>query len=294
MADKSISSDFPFESKYVEVLGAKMHYIEEGEGDPILFLHGNPTSSYLWRNIIPYVSGMGRCIAPDLIGMGKSDKPKISYEFEDHYKYIEGFIDALDLKDPVLVIHDWGSGLGFHYAAQHPENVRAIAFMEAIVRTFSWSDFPPGFKMGFKMMRTPYLGWLMICGMNFFVTSILPKATMRKLTEEEMAYYKMPYKTVRSRLPVRVWPCEIPIDGKPARMEKIIADYSRKLQESQYPKLLLYARPGGIITKRGVEWCRENLQNLETVEIGKGLHFIQEDEPDNIGRAIAKWLSNLA
>ena len=293
MSTNNISADFPFESRYAEVHGSKMHYIEEGNGTPVLFLHGNPTSSYLWRNVIPHVSPKARCIAPDLIGMGKSDKPRLKYQFEDHYKYVEGFIDALGLEKFVLVIHDWGSGLGFHYAAQHPDRVLGIAFMEAILRPARWKDFPPDFKMGFKLMRTPYLGWLMISGMNFFTTKILPQATIRELTDQEMAVYKAPYKTVSSRLPVRMWPCEIPIDGKPARMQKIISEYSEKLTQSDYPKLLLHFKPGGIITERTVEWAESNMTNLKSVFIGKGLHYVQEDHPHEIGETIAQWLDTV-
>ena len=183
-----------------------MHYIDEGEGDPILFLHGNPTSSYLRRNIIPYLTPMARAIAPDLIGMGRSDKPDIPYRFFDHSKYLEGFIDAPDLKKLTLVIHDWGSGLGFHYACRHEANVKGVAFMEAIVQPSRWSDFPPHYKMGFKLFRTPGVGWLMISVGNAFVKKLLPKATARRLTAEEMAHYAEPYPTVASRRPVRQWP----------------------------------------------------------------------------------------
>ena len=251
MTTSAISADFPFESKYVEVHGSKMHYIEEGEGDTILFLHGNPTSCYLWRNVIPHLRHKGRCIAPDLIGMGKSDKPDLSYYFEDHYKYITGFIDALQLKNITLVIHDWGSGLGFNYMAHHPENVVRVAFMEAILRPARWQDFPKDFKMGFKLMRTPLVGWIMISGMNAFVNKILPQATMRTLTEEEMNHYRAPYPTAKSLRPVRQWPREIPIDGQPERMHKTVSAYCESFKASQHPKLLLYATPGGLITKKG-------------------------------------------
>ena len=290
MSTPSISADFPYESRYIEVLGSQMHYIEEGEGEPILFLHGNPTSSYLWRNVIPHVTGKGRCIAPDLIGMGKSDKPNLKYQFQDHYRYIEAFIEQLGLKNITLVIHDWGSAIGFHYASLNPDNVRGIAFMEAIVRTAKWSQFPRDFKMGFKLMRTPFVGWMMISVMNAFVDKILPQATHRKLTPEEMAAYNAPYPTVASRKPLRVWPCEIPIDGKPERMHKVVSEYGRSLVASTFPKLLLYANPGGLITKRTVEWCEENMPNLKTVDIGPGLHYVQEDNPDGIGKAIAQWI----
>jgi haloalkane dehalogenase len=293
MAGKTISADFPFESKFIEVCGSKIHYIEEGDGDPILFLHGNPTSSYLWRNIIPYLVPHGRCIAPDLIGMGKSDKPNIPYRFTDHSKYVNGFIEAMDLKNITLVIHDWGSALGFDYAMNHEDNIKGIAFMEAILRPASWSDFPKDFKMGFKLMRTPGVGWLMISVMNFFVTQILPQAIVRKLTDEEKRRYAEPFQTIASRKAVRQWPCEIPIDGTPKDVTDIVTSYGEKLRHSELPKILFYAQPGGLITAEGVAWCKENLTNIETVDIGPGIHFIQEDNPAAIGEGLAQWYGRI-
>ncbi|PLX32995.1 MAG: haloalkane dehalogenase [Ignavibacteria bacterium] len=290
---EEISSAFPFSSKYVEVDGQRMHYIDEGEGDPVLFLHGNPTSSYLWRNIIPHVAQHRRCIAPDLIGMGKSDKPKLAYRFADHYPFIEGFVRALDLKNLTLALHDWGSGLGFHYFATHTENVRGIAFMEALVRPASWSAFPKDFRMGFKLMRTPGLGWFMVSVMNVFVKKILPSATVRQLSSEERRIYAAPFPTVGSRKPVRQWPCEIPIDGEPGDMHRLISEYSKKLQESTVPKMLFYAHPGGIINAETVAWCKEVLPNLKAVDIGNGIHYLQEDNPHLIGRELATWIAEL-
>jgi haloalkane dehalogenase len=290
MDTSAISSDFPFESHFAEVHGSRMHYIEEGMGDPVLFLHGNPTSSYLWRNIIPWVSGKRRCIAPDLIGMGLSDKPKLQYKFEDHYRYVSGFIEKMELRDITLVVHDWGSGLGFHYASLHPENIKGIAFMEVLLFPASWKHFPRDFKMGFKLMRTPYVGWFLISVMNVFIKQILPQATHRTLTDEEMEAYKTPFPTIASRKPLREFPREIPIDGKPARMQKIVSEYGQKIQKSTYPKLLLYANPGGLVTAREVEWCKTHLKNLTTVDLGPGIHFVQEDHPHEIGKAVAEWL----
>lgn len=293
MTSKPISPDFPFASKFIEILGSKMHYIEEGSGDPILFLHGNPTSSYLWRNIIPYLKPHGRCIAPDLIGMGKSDKPNLDYRFLDHSKYIEAFINKLNLSDITLVIHDWGSALGFYYAMRNENNVKGIAFMEALIKPMKWDDFPSDFKMGFKLMRTPGIGWFMISAMNVFVTQILPKAIVRKLSAEEMKNYAAPYITIQSRKPVLQWPSEIPIDGKPADVYDVINDYNQKLQKSELPKLLFYANPGGIIDDRTVNWCKQNLKNLVSVDIGKGIHYLQEDNPHLIGEELAKWYKTL-
>ena len=205
-SSQQISTDFPFKSNYVEIHGSKIHYVDEGEGDPILFLHGNPTSSYLWRNIIPHMISKGRCIAPDLIGMGKSDKPEIAYRFLDHVKYLETFIEELGLTNITLVIHDWGSALGFHYAMRHENNIKGIAFMEALIKPMNWEDFPGAFKIGFKLFRTPVIGWFMISVMNMFVKQILPQAIARKLSLEEKSVYAEPYKTIHSRKPLRIWP----------------------------------------------------------------------------------------
>ncbi len=290
---KSISAQFPFESKFIEVHGSNMHYIEQGKGDPILFLHGNPTSSYLWRNIIPHIDTLGRCIALDLIGMGKSDKPDIGYRFVDHYKYVEGFIDKLQLKNITLVIHDWGSGLGFHYATMHEKNVKAIAFMEGLVKPWTWAEFDKDFKTPFKLMRTAGIGWFMISVMNGFLNKMMPQTILRDLSKEETAAYHAPFETIGSRKPIRQWPCEIPIDGTPDDVHQIISQYSIQLQKSKIPKLLLYAEPGAIIKKETVQWCIQNIANLETANVGDGIHYIQEDHPHEIGEAINKWYKKL-
>lgn len=290
---KSISADFPFESKFVEVQGQKIHYVEKGEGQPILLLHGNPTSNYLYRNIIPYAAQHGRAIAMDLIGMGKSDKPDIPYRFFDHVPFVDGLIEEMGLKNVILVIQDWGSGLGFHYAHRHPDNVRGIAFMEAIFRPMKWSDFPTEFKIGFKMMRTPGVGALLVQGMNFFVNVILPQATGRKLTAPEMAQYRAPFPTARSRRPLHRWPNELPIEGKPADMHRVVSDYKAWLQETETPMILFHADPGGLIQKDDVVWLRSHIKNLTTIDIGPGLHFVQEDNPHLIGEELGKWIEGL-
>src|SRR5918996_58983 len=287
---QNISARFPFESNYVDVLGSQMHYIDEGEGDPILFIHGNPTSSYLWRNIIPYVEPHGRVIAVDLIGMGKSDKPAIDYRFVDHAKYLDGFIEKLGLKNITLVVHDWGSALGFNYAMQHEDNVKGIAFMEAILMPLTWSEFPDDFKKIFQTFRTPGAGYDLIVNKNFFVEQILPGGILRNLTEEEMNQYREPYKIVESRKPVWVWPNEIPIGAKPADVNKIVIDYNKWLQETELPKLLFYASPGAITYASVVEWSEANLKNLQTVDLGQGIHYLQEDHPEAIGRALANLI----
>lgn len=291
---KEISSAFPFESKYKDINGSKIHYIDEGKGDPILFLHGNPTSSYLWRNIIPYVQSHGRCIAPDLIGMGKSDKPDIDYGFQDTYKYLEEFIDSLALKNITLVLHDWGSGLGFHYANTHRDNIKGIAFMEAMVKPLTWKGMPSfGLQMAFRMMRTPGIGWFMLSVANMFVKKLLPDMIVRKLSKEEIDNYELPYPTISSRKPVRTWPLDVPIDGKPKYTYDIINSYGEWLKESSVPKLFFYAQPGAIILKDTVDYIKSNFSNLKSIDIGQGLHFIQEDNPHQIGKEIAKWYLEL-
>lgn len=290
---QTIPVDFPFAPRYVEVHGARMHYVDEGAGPVVLFLHGNPTWSYLWRNIIPRLGPHARCIAPDLIGMGRSDQPELDYRFFDHARYLDGFIDALGLQDVTLVGHDWGSALGLHWARRHPDRVRALALLEAILAPVRWSDFPAEFRLGFRLMRTPVLGWCMVSLWNGFVERVLPAAVVRRLSQEEMDQYRMPYPTVRSRRPTRQWPCEIPIDGRPADVHAVVGDYNRYLQQTEVPKLLLYAHPGGLVRAETVDWCRAHLSNLETVDVGAGIHFLQEDQPEAIGRALRDWFRAL-
>jgi len=291
---QEISAEFPFKSNYVEVHGSKLHYVDEGAGDPILFLHGNPTSSYLWRNIIPYVNSKGRAIALDLIGMGRSDKPDLDYRFFDHVKYVEGFIEKLGLKNITFVIHDWGSALGFHYARRHEANVKGIAFMEAILRAVpTWRELPPDFRRMFKLLRTPVVGWIMVGWMNMFVEKMLPGTIVRKLTEEEMNHYRAPFKTLASRKPLWRWPNEVPIAGQPPAVVEAVKACNKWLQETELPKLLFYASPGAIVRAPVVEWCKQNLKNLKTVDLGHGIHFLQEDHPHRIGAELAAWYDGL-
>lgn len=289
-----ISADFPYRPNYIEVHGSRIHYVAEGSGDPILFLHGNPTSSYLWRNIIPHLTSQGRCIAPDLVGMGRSDKPDLEYRLVDHVKYIEGFIEKMGLQNLTLVIHDWGSALGFHYAMRHEHNVKGMAFMEAILMPWPTWDmlFPdmPDVKKVFQGFRTPEVGWDMIVNKNMFIEQILPEGgVVRKLTEEEMRHYREPFRNPPSRKPIWRWPNEIPIEGTPADVTEIVQTYNRWLQQSALPKLLFYATPGALLPAPMVEWCRQNLKNLKMVHLGAGSHYLQEDHPHLIGSALANW-----
>jgi haloalkane dehalogenase len=291
--EQNISARFPYESNYVEVFGSRIHYIDEGNGDPILFIHGNPTSSYLWRNIIPYVEPYGRVIAVDLIGMGKSDKPDIGYRFVDHSKYLEGFIEKLDLRNITLVVHDWGSALGFNYAMHNEDNIKSIALMEAFLMPLTWNGFPENVKKIFQTIRTPESGYDLIVNKNFFVESLLPSAIIRNLTNEEMNQYREPFKAVESRKPTWVWPNEIPIDGKPVDVHRIVTDYNQWLQETELPKLLFYAKPGGLTNESVVNWSKANLKNLQTIDLGQGIHYLQEDHPKAIGETLAIWIEQL-
>ncbi len=289
-----ISADFPFKANYLEVHGSKMHYVDEGSGDPILLLHGNPTSSYLWRNIIPYLTTHGRAIALDLIGMGKSDKPDLEYRFFDHARYVEAFIEKMGLKNITFVIHDWGSALGFHYAMRHESNVKGLAFMEALLMPFpTWESFPAMIREVFQAFRTPEVGWDMIVTKNVFVGELLPTGVVRKLSEAEMSYYREPFKNPKSRKPVWRWPNEIPIEGKPPDVVDAFVSYNAKLQESDLPKLLFHATPGVFIDASMVQWCQQNLKNLRAVDVGEGIHWVQEDNPHLIGSELANWYSSL-
>jgi haloalkane dehalogenase len=292
MTTEEISAAFPFESHYVEVRGSQMHYVDEGEGDPIVFLHGNPTSCYLWRNIIPYLVPQGRCIAPDLIGMGKSDKPDIEYRFYDHLEYIEGFIDALGLESITLVIHDWGGALGFQYAMDHESNVKAIAFMEPVLPS-QWQVTSPEARQIFDAFRTPDVGWGLLVDRNIFIENILPGGILRPLSETEKNHYREPFTEPASRKPIWRWPNELPIDGEPADIVKTMQDLNAWLEQSDLPKLLFYAEPGAIFPAEVVDTYRENLKNLKTINIGPGNHYIQEDNPHLIGSELADWYRSL-
>jgi haloalkane dehalogenase len=287
-------SAFPFESRYVDVLGAKMHYVDEGEGQPILFIHGNPTSSYLWRNIIPHVSGQARCIAVDLVGMGKSDHPDIPYRYDDQYRYLCGFIDALGIgSNLTLFVQDWGSGLGFRWAHEHPDDVRAIAFMEAMVRPMSYSDLPGSLKFAMRLMRAPFFNWLMIGVANLFLRKLLPDLTHREMSPEALEHYRSAFPTVASRRAVRQWPREVPFDGKPADNYAVVMAYVDWLTRTEIPKLLFHGDDGVAIKAPEIAWCRGNLPSLQVVDLGPGKHFLQETHPDTIGEELSAWYTSL-
>jgi haloalkane dehalogenase len=291
MSRSGVASRSNGELHSVEVLGSRMAYREMGEGEPILFLHGNPTSSYLWRKVMPHVSTVGRCIAPDLIGMGRSDKPDLGYRFVDHARYLEGFIAALGLNRLTLVLHDWGSALGFDWAMRNEANVRGLAFMEAFLTPLSsWEEFPTPVRSLFQGFRTPELGEEMILDQNLFIERVLPGAVLRRLTDEEMDEYRAPFTDRSSRKPMLVWPREIPIAGEPADVADLVVRYRGALCRSPLPKLLFTVDPGALIPPPLVAWCRENLPHLEVVHLGPGVHFVQEDYPDEIGLQLAEWI----
>ncbi|NIZ63227.1 haloalkane dehalogenase [Sedimentitalea sp. CY04] len=294
----AISSDFPFTKKSISVEGSEMAYVDEGEGQPVLFLHGNPTSSYLWRNIIPYVTDGYRAIAPDLIGMGDSGKPNIGYTFEEHATYLDGLIKALGLKDIILVIHDWGSALGMRYARLNSGNVSAMAFMEAIVPPAmpapSYEAMGPLAGELFKTLRTPGVGEEMVLKGNFFVEKVLAEmGVVRGLSEAEMEIYRAPYATEESRLPTLQWPREIPIGGEPQATTDAVTQNGAWLMSSEIPKLLFYAEPGALMPQPVVDYLTAHVTNLETRFVGPGTHFLQEDHPHLIGRGLADWLRRL-
>jgi len=294
-----ISPDFPFAKIHAELKNGTIAYVDEGVGQPVLFLHGNPTSSYLWRNIIPYVPEDFRAIAPDLIGMGDSSKPDISYTFEESAAYIDALIDHLALKDIILVVHDWGSVIGMRYARQNPDNVAGLVFMEAIVPPAmpapSYEEMGPEAGELFKALRTAGIGEEMVLEGNFFVEEILGKiGVIRALSEMEMDAYRAPFKTPNSRLPTLQWPRELPIAGSPQRTDEVVRQNGAWLAETEIPKLLLHADPGALMPPAVVEYLAATLKNTRVVGVGQGLHFLQEDQPHQIGQAIAAWLNTLS
>jgi len=282
----------PLTESFAEVEGRRMAYHESGEGEPVVFLHGNPTSSYLWRNVVPHLSGRARCIVPDLIGMGDSDKLDDpgpgSYRFVEHRLYLDGLLEQLELGDHVtLVVHDWGSALGFDWANRHRDRVGGLAYMEAIVKPLTWDSWPEDARGIFQGFRSE-AGEAMVIEQNLFVEAVLPASIMRRLSEAEHDEYRRPFVEPRHRRPTLTWPREIPIEGEPADVTEIVESYSEWLPTSGVPKLFINAEPGAILTGEQREFCR-SWDNQAEVTVS-GIHFIQEDSPDEIGGAIADWL----
>jgi haloalkane dehalogenase len=290
VTSKEISTADPHPRQRISVLDSEMSYVDTGVGDPVVFLHGNPTSSYLWRNVIPYVSPLGRCLAPDLVGMGRSGKsPGRSYRFVDHARYLDAWFDALGLtKGVTLVVHDWGSALGFNRAARFPQQIKAIAYMEAIALPRRWDDFGEGAGI-FRALRSDQ-GERMILDENFFVETVLRRSVIRSLSDEEMAVYRAPYLEREARLPTLTWPRQIPIEGEPADVTAIVENYSAWLSQSAIPKLLIVGDPGAIVTGRTRDFCR-TWPNQREVTV-KGRHFLQEDSPHEIGAALAEFVKS--
>lgn len=301
-AQELVRHDFPYRSQYVEVDGVRMHYVDTGGiGPVVLMIHGQPTWSYLWRNVIPELEGEARVVAMDLIGFGKSERPDIDYTVEDHARYLSGFVDALDLEDVTLVLHDWGSFLGFDYAARHPDRIAGLAFMEALIG--SEGDVDPSdpqaqisaqFAELIGQIKTPGVGEQLILEDNLFLEVILPSSVRRTLSADELDAYRAPFAAGSNRLPMLMFPRAVPIgDGPvPEYVSRSLDAYLEYLSETDVPKLMLTFTPGAIVGQAQERWATQHMENLTVRHIGEGLHFVQEDHPEAIGRAIADWLSN--
>jgi len=292
-----ISANMPYTKSFKTINGKSIAFVDAGEGDPIVLLHGNPTSSYLWRTVIPHLQGMGRVIAPDLIGQGDSDKLPASdgtdrYSFQVAYDYLAKLLDELGANQNVtLVIHDWGSALGFYWAQQHSAAVKGIAYMEGIVCPVGWEDWPESARGIFKGFRSDK-GEDLILERNMFVEAVLPSSVIRKLGAEEMEHYRRAFATPDDRQPTLNWPRQIPIDNEPEHMVKLVDSYGQwMLGNTSLPKLFINATPGSILTGKAREFCR-TWPNQREVTV-TGTHFIQEDSPDEIGLAVAEWLNSL-
>ena len=291
-----ISEDERYFKNTVNIMGRQMSYVDEGTGDPIVFLHGNPTSSYLWRNIIPHVASLGRCIAPDLIGMGDSEKLPDSgpdaYKFVEHKAYLDAFLDSIEMQGKVtLVLHDWGSVLGFDWANRHQEKVKGIVYMEAIVRPLTWQEFPEMARPMFQAMRSP-AGEKMVLEDNLFVEGILALSVARGLSKHEKDIYRRPYVNQgEDRRPTLTWPREVPIEGEPLDVVEVVNSYGKWLEQSQIPKLFINAKPGTMLTGVQREYCR-TWPNQEEVTVA-GMHYLQEDSPHEIGAALEAFMQKL-
>lgn len=290
-----VKQSIPYAKKYQSVLGLEMAYLDEGSGNPIVFLHGNPTSSYLWREIIPYVQNFGRCIAPDLIGMGDSEKiphsGPDSYTFVENRRYLDALLAQLGVCEQVtFVVHDWGAALGFDWAYRHPDAVKGIAYMEGIIKPRSWSELPERGRKIFQALRSED-GEQMVLEHNSFIETNLPIGILRKLTEEDMTEYRRPFSLPgEGRRPTLTWPRQLPFDGYPADVTDIVTTYGEWMAESSFPKLFVNCDPGTMPTSH-VEFCRT--WSMQTEITVRGLHYPQEDSPQEIGEALAAWLKDL-
>lgn len=305
MANKTefVPTELTLTSRFAEVLGSRMHYFELGEDQPVLFFHGNPVWSYIWRNIMPMVENSGRCIAFDLIGMGRSDKPGIEYTFHDHARYVEGFIETLGLKDLILVLHDWGIALGLEYALRHPANVKAIAIIangtrglvEGVLAPLTkWNELDPQSAEMLRSFRDPARGWKLLAEENIFIDELLPQGAVRGIGPEQIAFYNAPYKSPEERRAIWAWPQQIPVEGKPPHMENVISEVNRFIRETRMPKLFIHGEPDGI--GRGipmVKWFMENVKNIEFRSVGHVGHYLQEDCPETIGSELNQWIKKL-
>ncbi len=292
-----ISADFPFTKRRVPVLASEMAYIEAGSSSQVtvVFLHGNPTSSYLWRNVIPHVAAKSRCVAPDLIGMGDSGKlPGSAYGFAEHARYLEAFLDAVvPTGKIVLVLHDWGSGLGFDWARRHEDRLAGLAFMEFVRPWKTWEEFPDAGRELFRALRSPDTGRKLAIDDNTFVEQFLPGGVVRQLGEAEMSHYRAPFLNPADREILYRFPNDAPIADEPPEVYAQVEAYHDWLLASDLPKLLFHAQPGTVITADVAAWYTERLRNSRTVNLGPGLHYMQEDNPHGIGREIAAWLPGL-
>ncbi|KJK23232.1 haloalkane dehalogenase [Burkholderiaceae bacterium 16] len=281
---------------FCEVHGKKMAYVDVGDGKPVVFLHGNPTSSYIWRNVIPHVAPYARCIAPDLIGMGDSEKLEEGgadrYSFVEHRRFLDSFLESVDAAhEVVMVAQDWGGALAMDWARRHARDIRGIAYMETMVRTRTWDEMDPIVRATFEQLRSSE-GEEMVLRDNVFIEKLLPARILRELTEAEMNVYRRPYlRAGDDRLPTLTFPREIPIDGKPELVAQVVSDYSRWMAEADVPKLFINGEPGGVLVGEMRDLCR-TWNNQEEVTV-RGSHFLQEDSPHEIGIAIAEWLRKL-
>ncbi len=291
-----LSETMPFDKKFATVNGKQIAYVEEGSGDPIVLLHGNPTSSFLWRNVIPELVESGRVIVPDLIGQGDSEKLPASegperYTLEVAYSYVDGLLETIGAsKNVTLVIHDWGSGIGFLWAMRHAAAVKGVAYMEGIVKPVTWADWPESGVGIFKGFRSDK-GEDLVLNRNMFIEGVLPSSVIRKLSETEMDAYRAPHQTAGDRQPILNWPRQIPIEGEPQNVVDLVNEYGAFMAGSDIPKLFINAAPGSILIGQQREFCR-SWPNQQEVTV-KGLHFVQEDSPVEIGHAVVNWIKTI-